>query len=309
MRKRRPDASHDPHAPGDAVAFRWEADMTEVVATSIGSLVPPRSPAPVVLREVRGAVGVVDLVAVNFDDDALGSRICTGLRPMTLPLRVRVLDALGARVLRVSTLARRTGRNPTALMRSTLTPLVELGAIEMHHGKVAATGAWRPVTSRLTAVELKLAKWRAALRQADNAALSTDAAWVVLDGTKACAATAAVEVFRDYGVGLATIEPSGALEISCRPRGRRTVRWLHAWMGELAWAALRTDVEAECAVCSQQRPPRVQETRGHPAAKGRRKSIAECDGCVEAIAHASRPGGGRQARELVAKLKGHPDLV
>jgi hypothetical protein len=152
--------------------------MTEAVEVSIGCLVPTRSPASVVLREVRGAVGVVDLVAVTFDDDALGARICAGLAPLALPRRVRVLDALGARVLRLSTLARRIGRSPDALMRSTVTPLIELGALEMSHGKVAATGAWRPVTSRLTAVELKLAKWRVALRQADNAALSADAAWL-----------------------------------------------------------------------------------------------------------------------------------
>jgi hypothetical protein len=282
--------------------------MTEAVEASIGRLLPARSPASVVLREVRAAVGVVDLVAVTFDDDALGARICAGLAPINLPLRVRVLDALGARILRVNTLAQRIGRKPEALMRSTLTPLIELGALEMSHGKVAATGAWRPVTSRLTAVELKLAKWRVALRQADNAALSTDAAWVVLDRAKAGGAAAAVDLFRDYGVGLATVDPSGELNIRCRPRGRRTVRWLHAWMGELAWASLRSDVEA-CATCSHERAPSVQEAGGNSTLQDCREPVTEGDCCVEAIAYKSCPVGQRQASELVAKFKGRPNLM
>ncbi len=180
--------------------------MTGVVEAAIDGLLPPRSPAPFVLREVRGAIGILDLVAVTFNDDALRARICAEVPPVTLPLRVRTLDALGTRRLRVSTLARRIGRNPAALMRSTLTPLLEMGVIEMHGDTVATTGEWRPVTSRLTAVELKLAKWRVALRQADNAALSADAAWVVLDHAKARRAASSVDVFREYGVGLATVE-------------------------------------------------------------------------------------------------------
>jgi len=284
--------------------------MTEVVETSIGRLVSRRSPTSVVLREVRAAVGVIDLVAVNFDNDALGARICAGLAPVTLPLRVRVLDALGGRTLRVSTLARRIGRNPEALMRSTVKPLIELGALDMSHGeKVAATGAWRPVTSRLTAVELKLAKWRVALRQADNAALSADAAWVVLDRAKAGTATAAVDLFREYGVGLATVEPSGELTVNCRPRGRRTIRWLHAWMGELAWAAVRGGVETECADCLHQRSPSVEKAGGDSAQQDAREPIAERNGVVETVAHATCPFGQRQARELVAKFKTDANLM
>jgi hypothetical protein len=283
--------------------------MTDAVETSIGRLLPTQSPALVVLREVRAAVGVVDLVAVRFDDDALGSRICARLAPMTFPLRVRVLDALGARVLRLSTLARRIGRKPEALMRSTVAPLIELGALEMSNGKLAATGAWRPVTSRLTAVELKLAKWRVALRQADNASLSADAAWVVLDRARAGGAAGAIDLFREYGVGLATVDRSGDLEIRCRPRGRRTVRWLHAWMGELAWAAVRGDVEAECAACSHQRSPGIEKAGGDSALQDAREPITERNGVVETSAHATCPFGQRQARELVAKFKTDTNLM
>jgi hypothetical protein len=219
--------------------------MTEVVEASVSELVPARSPASFVLREVQAAVGLVDLVAVSFNDDSLSSRICSGLEPITQPLRIQVLDALGARALRLETLARRLGRNPKALVRSTLGPLAELGAVEMESGKVAATGTWRSVAARLTAVELKLSKWRSAVRQADNASLSADAAWVVLDDVRAAGAVAAVAVFVEYGLGLATVDSAGELRVICRPRGRRTVRWLHAWMGELAWAETRESIELD----------------------------------------------------------------
>lgn len=226
--------------------------MTRLVESSFGRLSPGAATPDVILREAQGAIGIIDLVSVSFSDRALDHRIRGQLGPVTLPLRVQVLDALGLRrPMRVETLARRLRRNPRALLRSTLGPLQELGAIELNSDRVVTSGAWMPVAAQTIAAELKLSKWRSALRQADNAAMSVDKAWVVLDKARANSALSAQGYFRACGIGLAVIDSAGELELIVRAGRRRVVRWLHSWLGELAWAATeeRTESLAKRAAC------------------------------------------------------------
>jgi hypothetical protein len=220
--------------------------MHDLVLEQLDGLFAGRVRPEVVVVETQADPGVIDLLAVTFDDDALAHRIKGGLGPVTLPLRVRVLDALSRpRPIRLETLARRVGSSPLALTRSTLRPLEELGAIEVAGGRVRPTEGWRPVARRLTAIELKLSKWQEALRQADNAAFGVDAAWAVLDAARSRAAVGQVDHFRLYGVGLATISTEGELCIVTRPRRRRRVRWVRAWLGETAWAASERATERD----------------------------------------------------------------
>ena len=76
-----------------------------------------------------------------------------------------------------------------------------------------------------------------ALRQADNFALSTDSSWVILDDHRVGAAARNVDRFKEVGIGLAAVDPSGQLTVLARPRRRRPVRWLRSLMAERAWAA------------------------------------------------------------------------
>lgn len=234
--------------------------MTALVAGDVGRLLP-RSPDPhLVVGEVPAAQGIADIVVVRFDTAAVRRRLNSGIGPLCSPLRVRTLDLLRVdRGIRVSTLARKLGSNPRALMRSTLGPLSELGAIDITDGTVRATGGWCPVGAHLTAVELKLSKWRGALRQADNFSLSADRAWVVLDAACGGAGVAATEHFRALGVGLALLDPDGRLRVVVRPHGRRPERWLHALMAERAWAAAEAEVAAIAAPPLQEVAPAVEE--------------------------------------------------
>jgi hypothetical protein len=229
----------------DKRPFRWEHEMQEVVVRRVDQLVPPNR-VDCVVAEMQGEVGVLDLLAVKFDDRALEHRIKAGVPALTLPLRVHVLDVLSRpRPMRIDTLAKRVGSNVGALRRSTLRPLAESGALELGRDSVRSTGAWRPVATRLTAIELKLSKWKDALRQADNAAFGVDHAWVVLDAERAGAAIAAQDHFRLFGVGLATAASDGSVEAVVRPSRRRTVRWVRSWLGELAWKASEEAAERD----------------------------------------------------------------
>jgi len=148
------------------------------------------------------------------------------------------------RAIQVSTLAQKVGSPESSFVRSTIQPLVSLGAVEMSLSKVRATGAWRPVGAHITAVELKLAKWQSALRQADQFARSADRAWVVLDVSRSRAAVAQAGLFGEFGVGLALLAPDGELTVVQRPYGRRPEPWLRAMMAERAWAAAEDDVSS-----------------------------------------------------------------
>jgi hypothetical protein len=159
--------------------------------------------------------------------------------------------------MRVATLARKVGSNPRALMRSTIGPLADLGVLELSAGSLRATGAWCPVGAHLTAVELKLSKWRDALRQADNLALSADRVWVVLDKARAATATAASAYFQKFGVGLAVLGLDAHLRVVVGPRQRRPERWLRALMSERAWAVAEADVAAFAVNGLEKRPPAV----------------------------------------------------
>jgi hypothetical protein len=192
----------------------------------------------VVLGEIAGAQGIADIVAVRFNTEAILRRVDNEVGPITSALRMRCLDLLRRdRPMRIETLATKLGTNARAITRSTLTPLAQLGVVELAPGLVRSTGAWEPVCDHISAIELKLSKWRAALRQADNLARSADRSWVVLDEAQANGALQNIDAFAAFGVGLALLSREGKLQIVVSPRGRRPTRWLRALMAENAWAA------------------------------------------------------------------------
>src|SRR5438128_1776 len=137
--------------------FRFESEMAEPVEALVRRLAPGRAPPGHVLREMPAGHGVVDLLAVDFDDEVLSRRLRADLGPIERPLRIEVLSHLRAdRLSSLDRLALLVGSNPRALTRSTLRPLADVGAIELERSRARATGVWLPVVKRLTAVELKL---------------------------------------------------------------------------------------------------------------------------------------------------------
>lgn len=212
--------------------------MTVPALTGMNTLLPAGQGFEFV-EEVAAGQGIVDLLAVQFDAEAVAARRMDDLDAVIRPLRVRTLDALHSREwVSVDRLASFVGSKPKALKRSTLTPLADAGLVELEGPMTRSTGRWHPLAARLVGVELKLNKWRDAVRQADNAAWCCDHAWVVLDAARAQTALGRLEYFRSFGVGLALLEGSGQLRVVSRPRRRRQVRWLRSLVGELAWQRL-----------------------------------------------------------------------
>lgn len=284
--------------------------MTAIVAGQMHRLMP-RGGAHLVVGEVPAAQGIADIVAVRFDAEAVRRRLDSAIGPVTSPLRVRVLHNLREdRVVRISTLAARLGTNAPALSRSTLGPLADLGLVELTPDLVRSTGAWRPVAVHLTAVELKLSKWRDALRQADNFAISADRAWLVLDASRSAAAVRESAFIAAFGVGLAVVEPTGDLRVVVPPRGRRPERWLRALMAEQAWAASERDVAAAVGGARLHEPaPAFEMPRLDARGGGCREAVAECDRRVDAVRDelaALSHGYGGQCGGLLRRM---PELM
>lgn len=211
--------------------------MTAPVSAVVEELMPDGRIPDHVLREVPAGQGVVDLLAVDFDDDVLSRRVRAGLGPIVLPLRIEVLSHLRPdRFLSLERLAARVGSNPRALRRSTLGPLAEIGAIDLDATRARATGVWIPVAKRMTAIELKLSKWQSAMRQAYNAGRAADRSWAILDARRSGGALRNRDYFAELGIGLAFIDTEGALAVAHHPARSRCQSWLRAWLGELAWA-------------------------------------------------------------------------
>lgn len=222
-------------------SFRWEGEMAPLVESCAETFLRSAEGYDAVLAEVPAAVGIVDLLVVKFDPEAVAARESEQIPAIPSSRKIQVLDLLGVtRWRRVESVARQVGSTPTGLTRSTLTPLAELGVVELDGPRVRSTGIWSPLATRVTAIELKLSKWRAALRQADNFALSSDHAWVVLDQSMAHRVGDRVARFRAEGIGLAGIDPAGNVTVIARPLANRrpAIRWLRALMAERAWGAL-----------------------------------------------------------------------
>lgn len=220
--------------------FRWEAEMTPIVTDTIDSLLWS-SDAHLVVPEIPAAIGIVDLLAIRFDEEAVRLRLESGVGAIGSPLRIRTLDALrDGRWRRQESVARSVASNVKALRRSTIVPLAEQGLIELEDTsrgpRIRSTAQWLPIGQRITAVELKLSRWRKALRQGHQFARSADRSWVVLDQARARPAIENLESFRRLGVGLAVLDVDGRLRTITRPGRRRPQRWLRALIAERAWA-------------------------------------------------------------------------
>ncbi len=273
-------------APAQAIQrdrFRWEADMTATVAGQVQRLMP-RGGGHLVAGEVPAARGIAANVAVRFDTGAVRRRLAAGVGPVTSPLRVQVLHLLRSdRGTRAATLAARLRTNAPALTRSTRRPLAESGLVERDGDMVRSTGAWCPVPAHITAVELKLSKWRDALRQADNFAASADRSWVVLDEARSGAVVREISFFAAFGVGLAVVAPTGDLRVILPPRGRRPEPWLRSLMAEQAWATAEPEVAFAFGAVLQQRAPAVEVTRLDTRGGRRGESVAKRDRAVKAV--------------------------
>lgn len=210
-----------------------EIDMAWGVLAKLGELWRSTSPYDWVAAEVPTASSIADVAAARFDPGVLAARVGDHARAVTLPLRVRTLDAIANRgISRITTLASRMGSNPKALSYSTLRPLAADGWVKIDEGRVFMVRAWRPLCTEVMTVEMKLSDWRGALGQARSQARSANRVWVVLPEKTGKTIANALPEFRENGIGLATLASDDTLRIHYGARQQSPVRWLNGHLAE-----------------------------------------------------------------------------
>ena len=205
--------------------------MTQLAADAARAWWGARRAPDFVAAEIVGPDAVADLAAVRFDRQRLLARVEAGIRPVVDVLALRVLDA-----------ARRTDKSAAQLaeecavsisgVRRAISLALDSGALERRSGARYRThSAWRPATTRIVAVELKLHDWTAALHQAQAYARWAHAAWAVLGRTPP---DPALRAAREHGIGVAVLAPDGSVARLVRPASRPGSRlpWASVWAGE-----------------------------------------------------------------------------
>jgi hypothetical protein len=210
--------------------------MTEPVRRQVNRLWPKLGDKHVVIEEIPGPRGIIDLLVAEFDRGAMARRVRRSVGPILRAEQVQILWALrDHKPHRVSTIAKLGGWSPSVIA-STLPTLASTRLITVSNGQVEATGRWEPVGRRLLAIELKRSAWRRALRQATYFTYAADRAIVALDWRSAGAVEDRVAEFVKRKVGLALVSSSGELRVVHRPPRNHPIGWLRALLAECAWA-------------------------------------------------------------------------
>jgi hypothetical protein len=191
----------------------------------------PRAPNAIA-REVVGPLGIADLVAVNFDENALRARDLAGILPTDDYLTLRTILACRRVGRSTADLSDELGLSRSAVQRAVRVGY-ESGALCLYgRHRYRTHPSWRPLGRRLVAVELKRTDWRRAAQQAWAYKGWASSAWLMLGKRPPASALSALA---GSGIGLAYLDPSGRPRVVIRAVGRRRLAGVASvWAAEQA---------------------------------------------------------------------------
>jgi len=219
-------------------AFPTEADMLDPIARGLHAVLGSRQRhEPEVLFEFDVSEGVADIVALQFNGEAVARREFACLGPVVDRLSVQTLVALRNGPLALADLARAAGLSSGYLRRVVLPRLGDEGWVR----KTPDRGWESPVVHRplarwILAVEAKRRDWRTAFWQADRYRRFANRTVVILDAAANIdAARHARGQFAEIGLATVTAE-TGVIQALHLP-GWRTASSAtdFALAGERAW--------------------------------------------------------------------------
>lgn len=202
--------------------------MTAVAAANWRRWWPGESSPDFIAAEVVAPGAIADLVAAAFDYDALATRRAADIAPLTD--WSGLLCALACRrPLTANEVAVAVGLSSSGARRS-LTTATASGALLRDGRHFALNDDWRPATTRLVALELKLRDWQKGLLQATRYRRWADASWLILG---ALALGQAEPDSRQAGVGLARLGRDGGwMRAAPAKRARPTYGIERRWAEE-----------------------------------------------------------------------------
>jgi hypothetical protein len=208
--------------------------MTELVAGAAEKWWRFRQAPDFVAREIVGPLGVADLVAVQFDHNALRDRRNAGIRPTDDLLALRIIASCRRRSFSVAELAELLGVSDSGVRRAARVGWEAGALVEGGEGvrRYQTHPAWRPVGRRMVAAELKRSDWRRAIHQTWAYQAWANAVWLVLGQRPPQGAPAKLA---QAGIGLAYLGEDEGLNVVVRPpRARRLSGIVSVWTAEQA---------------------------------------------------------------------------
>jgi hypothetical protein len=194
----------------DNKRFMSECDLVNAFSTTISA-----NKSCQVTHEFDSGYGIADIVLFSHSELSFSSLLAFSNLPekwtyvlRCLPYRQRFsteeLQILASASLRMT--------------RRMLESFVSAGYVKASGGD-QWTKVRQPKLAFLdvTAVEAKLSDWRRALNQACRYQQFATSSWVLLDASLSRSAVAAIESFRHFNVGLATIDKQAYVEVHHRP--------------------------------------------------------------------------------------------
>lgn len=219
--------------------FVREADMLIPIDAQRKRLLPQNSMGWETFFEVQTMHGVVDMLFVVPDIDAVAARETVGVPAVTDSAQVATLLGLTAlraikghasRGASIHALATLVPVSIAHLRRYVLPALVASGwATQANDGAWLTMHAYEIPFKRIIAVEVKRSEWRRALAQTIPHTEFADTVYVALDAAKIPALPRIEAAFNHAGIGLAAIKRSSCypapnatnLEVILRPRHQR----------------------------------------------------------------------------------------
>lgn len=203
--------------------------MTQPAIEGWGRWWRGRTAPDFIAREVVGPHGIADLVAVQFDAEALRARKAAEIHATEDIGAVRAILACRRTARSTADLSRLLGLSDSSVRRAVRVGY-EVGALEDAGARRhLANGAWRPVARRLVAVELKRSDWQRATHQLWAYQGWASSAWLVLGKPPPLSA---IKGLSGMGTGLGYLGQDGNTQVVLRPKTKRLSGVASIWAGE-----------------------------------------------------------------------------
>lgn len=212
------------------MSFTSEMEMKEVAVESLPNAFGIQSDN--VLPEFDYGKGRTDLVLVNISDDYWSHRqerleLST---PISSKQHLISFLEIHGKGLVTENFFLETGAQPRRKKRRSLDWLIKNQFItDVGGGKIRTARNLRRHVTTTIAIELKLSKWKAALKQASMGRSFAEYQYVAVDHDHLNPALQNLEVFRANEVGLISIDQSGEVTIHWDPTRSRPYSDLYQW--------------------------------------------------------------------------------
>ena len=195
-------------------SFRTERHLVNTLKRSYAQLCrwEQSEAKPSLNEEVNLGFGIADLVISRLASEVSAAAHELTYFDFTIYKIIETSKRITLEELRTA-----SHSNPRTVQQ-TIKKLIAMSYVKRQDTILKISQRYRPVVKEAIAIEAKLRNWQRALLQAYRYRWFADLVYVVLDSRYVKQAQLNVHKFRDLGIGLASINVSGEIDIIYRPK-------------------------------------------------------------------------------------------